>query len=712
MIDKDDLFDTTSDFSVQDVLDEIKSGFSDSDEEDINIEDILAEFSEPQKKSEKPVIKKSAEVVKPEERKDEKKPVRKEQGEKLSEKEESFLKERGDAVRMIDTVIRPWENGMYGDMSLDDTPAESEKKKEKEKKRRRHNQTISETFDTFTRSELFEEKIQEEPLETRSVEDIIFENRRISRLLTIRSIFLFILSILSCYLAFANPLKWFIPTFISYIHHPFRYLFLTALFQICAMLLSVDVISKGVSGICRFRPNAESIITFSSFASLIHVISVMAAPHWKGWLPYSAISVLGLFFTIYSKLINIRAVCRVCKTVKSAKCPSTVHIVNRYDQTNIIKQTNEDTKSFIAHINDKDAARTFWSFISPILIVTSIVFAALASFGTRTPEHFFWALAAISSVAPPFFMSLSFAHPFSLATKGLNSIGAAISGWYSAKHLSKNANFIVCDEDIFPKGTITLHGLRILGKYSLEKTVCYTASIITESKSGLSDVFADLLKSRYGEAIEVRNLQYHESGGLEAINGGDNVLIGGAGFIMRCGVKLESGNATKNAIFVAINKEPAGVFNVNYKANLEVERALHLMIKKKIPVVLAVRDFNLLPMMVENTFDLPENTLEYPEIEERVDLSSEEQFINEDACAVITRSGLYPFASAVLLSKKLRSATIRNICLSAIGSFIGIFLMFYLTFMQRPILVTPHTVFVYMMMWMIPTWMLSGWVKK
>lgn len=708
MIDKDNLFDTTSDLSVQDVLDEINSGFSKIDDFDVNLEDILAEFSETEKKKENFVIKK--ESVKEKEIPETVSQSKKIKEATISDIKENLFEDTKGSVRKIDTVVRPWENGVYGDMTLDEAPEKNEKVKEK--KRRKNMHTISQTFDTFTRSELFEEKIQEEPLETRSVEDIIFENRRVSRLLAIRSIFLFILSVLSCYIAFANPLKWFMPSFVSYIHHPFRYLFLTAFLQICAMLFSVDVISRGLSGICKFKPNMDSIITFASFASLIHVISIMAAPQWRGWLPYSSISVLGLFFTIYAKWINIRAVCRVCKTVKSAKAPSTVHIVNRYDQTNIMKQTTEDTRSFISHINDKDAARTFWSFISPILIATSIVFAALASFGTRTPEHFFWALAAISSVAPPFFMSLSFAHPFSLVTKSLNSIGAAISGWFSAKNLSKSANFIVCDEDLFPKGTITLHGLRILGKYSLEQTVCYAASIISETKSGLSGVFADLLKSRYGEAISVTNLQYHESGGIEAKIGSDTVLVGGIGFIMRSGIHIESGNTTKNAIFIAINNEPAGVFNINYKANIEVERALHIMVKKKVPVVLAVRDFNLLPMMIENTFDLPDSSMEYPEIEERVDLSSDEQFINEDACAVITRSGLYPFSASVLFAKKLRRATIRNICLSAISSFIGMFLMFYLTFMQRPILVTPHTVFVYMMMWMIPTYLLSGWVKK
>ena len=230
--------------------------------------------------------------------------------------------------------------------------------------------------------------------------------QKISKLLGLRSIALLILSIFSCYIAFAAPLNWFMPTFISYIAHPFRYLFLTAFLQILAMLLSVDVISKGLSKLFSLHPNLDSVIAFSTFASLIHVVTIMAAPHWKGWLPYSSISVLTLFFVIYGKWIYTRAICRACKTVKSAKFPSTVHITNRYNEVNIVKQETSDTASFVAHINDKDALQTFWSFVSPILIVGTVVFAAVASLGTGSPEHFFWALAAISSVSTPFFTTL------------------------------------------------------------------------------------------------------------------------------------------------------------------------------------------------------------------------------------------------------------------------------------------------------------------
>lgn len=708
MEDRKRFYDTISDMSVQDILDEINADILVGDD-DLILDEILAEFSDGKKS-----IPKEPEVNAPVKRAENKTPEFKdEKVNVLSDDTVTGAVSESDELtagnekktRMVDTIVRPWENGVYGDMSLEDTIDKTGKKKHRASR-------FAETFDTFTRSELFEDKNSTNVLETRSVEEIIKENSKVSKLLGLRAVILFILSLLSCYLAFSEPMGIYLPRFISYIVHPFRYLFLTAFFEICAMLLSVDVLSKGLGRMFRLKPNVDSAVAFSAFATLIHVITIMAAPRWRGWLPYSCITVVCLFFTIYGKWINARALCRVCKTVKSAKRPSLVYVENMYGDINIVKQNTEDTRSFISHINDKDASRTFWTFLSPIVIVASIVFAAIASFGTNTPQHFFWALAGISSVSTPFFTMLSFAFPFSITAKNLSLVGAAISGWFSATNLAKRANAVVCDKDIFPKGTVTLHGLKVLGNFSLEQTVCYAASVIGETKSGLGDVFADLLKSRYGTKTQVKNLRYHDSGGIEAEVGTDSVLIGSAGFMLRSGIRLQSGTNTRNAIFIAINRQPAGVFNINYKAGADVERALHMLVKKRVPVILAVRDFNLLPMMVEQTFGLRDGALEYPEIEQRIDLSSEEQYINGDAVAVITRSGLYPFSAAVLAAKKLRRATIRNICLTASCALIGMLFMFYLMFMQKPILVTPHTVFVYMILWCLPVYLLSLRVKR
>lgn len=736
MDEKKKIQDTITGVSVSDILRELKADKITADTDELNLDEVLAEFSDVRNKKEQnnpPVSKTNHEKPKPAEEKKLKKETPKSQ--KRSETEKTPKKntqenrnientqaykpshrkpreipDNSDTktdIKLVENIVRPWENGVYGDMEI---PCEKAKKEKKAKKK--NTSRLAETFDTFTRSELFEEKGGINVMETRPVGEILAENKKFSRSLGLRSAILFLIGLLSMYLAFAEQLCWFMPSMIAYTSHPFRYLFLTAFFQILAMLISVDVVSGGLVRLFRLRPNLESAAAFSSMATLTHVITIMAAPQWHGWLPYSCISVMSLFFIIYAKWLGARSVCRICKVVRASKRPNLVRVESMYSETHVVKTADEDTRSFIAHINDKDASKRFWSFLSPTVIIGSIVFASVSSFGNGAPEHFFWALAGISSVSVPMFAMMSYLFPFSVTVKGLSSVGTAITGWFSASQFSKKTGVVVKDSDLFPKGTVSLHGLKILGQYSLEQTICYAASVIDETKCGLRDVFDDLLKSRYGKTLRVSNLRYHENGGVEAEVNGDSVLIGTSGFMLRSGIRLSSGTNVKNAVYVAINRQPAGVFNINYKANSEVSRALHMLVRKKIPVVLAVRDFNLLPTMLERIFDLRDGSLEYPETAERIDLSEEERLNSEDASAVITRSGLYPFASAVLASKKLRRATVRNVILTAACSLIGMLLMFYLTFIQRPALVTPYTVFVYMLLWCLPMYLLSVRVKR
>ncbi|MBE6912889.1 MAG: hypothetical protein E7473_10230 [Ruminococcaceae bacterium] len=671
---------TAFDMSVGEVLDELDDISVDAGE--FEIDEILAEFSGG-KKSEK-IVSFSDDIV-----------------------PKKVIKTDTKEVPITEIEDSEVEDNVYFD---EDVKNEEEEEIKPPKKRSRTSK-FAETFDTLTRSELFEDKNVNENIETRSVQEIIKENSKLKKIQGFRSMSLFILSLLSCYLAFSEPLGMYLPGFISYVSNPFRYLFLTVFLQICAMLLSVDVLSRGLKKLLTAKADMESAITFSCFATLTHTVTIMVAPHWRGWLPYSCISVVLLFVTIFSRWLGTRALFRICKIVQATQQPSVVYVENIHGETGIMRRKAENSKSFIAHINDRDASSTFWKILAPIVIVASIVFAAISSFGTDTPEHFFWALAGISCVATPFFAMLSFLFPFSITVKGLSGTGTAISGWYSVTNLSKKANVIVRDEDIFPKGTIVIHGLKVLGNFSLEKTISYAASVIGETKSGLSSVFSDLLRSRYGETEKVTNLKYHETGGFEAEIGRDIVFIGTSGFMLRSGVRLTSGTSVKNAVFIAINRQVAGVFNINYKANADVERALQALVKKKVPVVLAVRDFNLLPTMVERVFDLKDGVLEYPEVEQRIDLSEEEQFISGDATAIVARNGIYPVSSAVIAAKKLRMATIRNVILTTASSLIGMLLMFYLTFVQKPILITPHTVFAYISLWCLPVYLLSLRVK-
>ena len=92
---------------------------------------------------------------------------------------------------------------------------------------------------------------------------------------------------------------------------------------------------------------------------------------------------------------------------------------------------------------------------------------------------------------------------------------------------------------------------------------------------------------------------------MEAEINGDTVLMGTAGFMFRMGIRVHENVNVKNAVFIAVNMELAGVFNVNYKINHEIRRSLISLIRKKVTPVLAAIDFNLTPVMLESESRCP-----------------------------------------------------------------------------------------------------------
>lgn len=594
--------------------------------------------------------------------------------------------------KKITKIIKPWDDGIYGDTKV------IEGIKDKSKKDDYHQLSFKEVVPEYDIPDTIEEY------------SAVFEKKR--NKYRGRTIVCFLLCIPLIYMSFYSVMGWYMPDIIAYINNPFRFLFLTVMLQCLVMLTSLDIIAGGFARLFKLKPNLDTTLAFSNLVTLTHTVMIMLKPQWGGWLPYSSITSFALALSLYGGYLRENARLRSCRAALAVKNPSCVVINESESGTFVHKVDDADIKAFLRHLYDTDASESFWSYLSPITIVATLVFAAAASFGNGDAHNFFWAAAAICSVTVPFSAALAYTLPYAKIAKHLSGIGAVISGWYSASMFRKGQSVTLRDGDLFPKGTIILHGMKMLGNYPLEKILTYAASMINESKSGLKSVFNDLLSSQFGRTVKVERLKYHEAGGMEAEINGDTVLMGTAGFMFRMGIRVHENVNVKNAVFIAVNMELAGVFNVNYKINHEIRRSLISLIRKKVTPVLAAIDFNLTPVMLESEFKLPVGSLEYPEVEDRIYLANVYMRSELDPAALVTRSGLPPYTGGILSAMRLKKVTIRNIVLTALCAGLGMTLMFYLAFTKSMESAAPNNVFLYLLLWYVPMYLLSLRVKR
>ena len=128
--------------------------------------------------------------------------------------------------------------------------------------------------------------------------------------------------------------------------------------------------------------------------------------------------------------------------------------------------------------------------------------------------------------------------------------------------------------------------------------------------------------------------------------------------------------------------------------------------------MLATRDFNLIPSMLQRRFKLAADKMDFPPIERRRELSDPEQSHNDTLTALLCREGLHPFAEAISAARQLRRAARMGAALCGLSAVLGVMLSAYLVSAGAFGSLSALNLLIYMLMWLLPVWLLSGWAHR
>ena len=177
-------------------------------------------------------------------------------------------------------------------------------------------------------------------------------------------------------------------------------------------------------------------------------------------------------------------------------------------------------------------------------------------------------------------------------------------------------------------------------------------------------------------------------------------------------VRLPQGLNVKNAVFCAIDGQLAGIFALNYALPDTVFPALEALMLERVEPVLATRDFNLIPAMLQQRFKLAADKMAFPTIQRRRELSDPDREHEGLLAALLCREGLLPFAESITAAKRLRWAVRLGAALCCCGSLLGMLLAAYLTSVGAYTSLSPLNLLFYLLTWLAPVWFLSGWVHR
>lgn len=347
---------------------------------------------------------------------------------------------------------------------------------------------------------------------------------------------------------------------------------------------------------------------------------------------------------------------------------------------------------------------TRWQMFSmPVTLAASLVFAALSSVGIERGGDFFLNWSAILAAGATLVLPFCWGLPWARLASRLKKSGCAIAGWRGAERMSRKKKMIVTDSDLFPPGAVRLEDVRVY-EGEMPAVVSVTASMIRESGCGLERVFDDLLKSEGGDYMPVRDFHFYEDGGFSGTVGEDKILLGTSSFLRKMSVRFPGDFYFPTGLYLSVNGELIATFALKYEAMENVNFALRVIRRNRVTVILAARDPNLTPKLLQRVFRRRVD-VEYPGLNNRISLSAA-RTNRELPRGLLFREGLSPYAEIMTGSLRLCGGVRRATRLALSGSIVGTMLAFYLVYQAKYYLLSPLNLLLFLFLWTVPTLLL------
>ena len=472
------------------------------------------------------------------------------------------------------------------------------------------------------------------------------------------------------------------------------------------MILCRHVFARGISALARKRCVGELLAGIAALAAVGDCLVCLLQPERTAATPYGAAACWLLAFGQWGVSLENRG---LYDTFRTAALDDEPPYLVTDTERGACKQRGS-IPGFYTTAMRESAAVLWQTALLPVVLAASLVFAGLTSLGQERGADFLLNWSALLAAGATCTLPLCWALPWARLARHLQKIGCAVAGWSGAEKISRRRCMILTDTDLFPPGTIQLNGIKVYGE-ERRKAAAYAAAMARRAGSGLERLFDGFLRSEGGGVREaVDDFSFYEEGGWSGTIHGESVLMGTASFLRKMEVRLPGDINLKTGVFLAVDRQLIAVFAVKYNPSENVDFALRMMRRSRITPVLASRDPNITPALLKRKFRKGVR-VEYPDLGSRVALSEAEED-RDLPRALLFREGLLPYAETVVGSRRMCKAVRRAAVIALAGSAAGVLLAFYLLLQGAYDLLTPLSLVIFLLLWVLPVLLISDWAGR
>lgn len=348
--------------------------------------------------------------------------------------------------------------------------------------------------------------------------------------------------------------------------------------------------------------------------------------------------------------------------------------MSNFLQLSYLPDPSEDTASKAAPIT------TLISLISCIAYgVLSRSFAGAVS-----------SFALTACVSVPIICLLAINIPLKRLCASVLKSGAMITSYETVKQFCDTNAIMVDSSQLYPKGSITLSGMKAFKQSKLNDAILAGAAIMYAVNGNMTYVFENIVQCRREALPDVENVIYEDGKGLVGWVRGQRVLIGNRELLESHNIKapnleleeryIKTGN---DITYISVSGELIAMFILSYKTDRTIARELRNLEQNGVSLIVRTVDANITKEKVAERFGLFHRCISimptglgniYHEVIKDADEKSR--------AYLVTRGKLSSFAKAVSGCIKLKSnATITKI-LQYIAVALGLALVTLISFVS------------------------------
>lgn len=323
-------------------------------------------------------------------------------------------------------------------------------------------------------------------------------------------------------------------------------------------------------------------------------------------------------------------------------------------------------------------------------------------------------VAAVTTLASlPASMFVTMSRPMAVLERRLHSLGAVLCGWQGVEGLSRKLLFPVDHTDLFPAGSVKLNGVKFYGDRESDQVVAYCASLIAQDGGGLEPIFNHLLESRNVSAYPVEEFRAYGNGGIGGVMNDEPVLVGTLSFLKEMGVEVPQSIRVSHAIGISVDGELCGLFALAYdKVRGAAAGLATLCGYRGLRPVLTTGDFMLTDTFLHGKFGINPKKVLFPDHSQCAALREKTLEPDAPVYAMSTEEGLASFAYCVTGARAVKSACTVGVAVHMAGGILGMLMMLVLAILGHRELLTPASMFLYELIWMVPGLLITTWTRN